>query len=140
VTVTKIRNEVEKVRGMLNKDVDSFLESLNPTPSESTTSSAEPPQPIPSSTSPPSKSKSNSKPKPKPLSQAEPSHQNPYQKTPLELEHTRLAELLLQSLLRLDAINVEGEWEVARKERKAGVKEVQGLLDRLDGGWRGRKV
>ncbi|KII92813.1 hypothetical protein PLICRDRAFT_37606 [Plicaturopsis crispa FD-325 SS-3] len=53
-------------------------------------------------------------------------------------EHTRLAELLLQSLLRLDAINSEGGWEDARRERKGAVKEVQGLLDRLDGGWRGR--
>ena len=48
------------------------------------------------------------------------------------------AELLLQSLLRLDAITAEGEWENARKERKGAVKEVQALLDRLDGGWRAR--
>jgi len=53
----------------------------------------------------------------------------------LEKEHTRLAELLLQSLLRLDAIVTDGEWEAARAERKGVVKEVQGLLDRLDGGW-----
>ncbi|KAJ6625476.1 hypothetical protein B0H10DRAFT_2001494 [Mycena sp. CBHHK59/15] len=49
-------------------------------------------------------------------------------------EHIRLSELLLQSLLRLDAITTDGEWEAARKERKAAVKEVQALLDRLDGG------
>ncbi|KAJ7446218.1 hypothetical protein B0H11DRAFT_2085611 [Mycena galericulata] len=49
-------------------------------------------------------------------------------------EHTRLSELLLQALLRLDAITTDGEWEAARKERKAAVKEVQALLDRLDGG------
>ncbi|KAK7692974.1 hypothetical protein QCA50_004615 [Cerrena zonata] len=53
-------------------------------------------------------------------------------------EHIRLGELLLQSLLRLDAINAEGEWEEARKERKGAVKEVQGLLDTLDGGWKNR--
>ena len=56
----------------------------------------------------------------------------------LEQEHLRLGELLLQSLLRLDAINAEGEWEDARRERKGAVNEVQGLLDRLDGGWRAR--
>ena len=58
--------------------------------------------------------------------------------TDLAQEHTRLGELLLQSLLRLDAIAAEGEWEEARKERKSAVREVQGLLDRLDGGWRSR--
>ncbi|KAJ6594058.1 hypothetical protein B0H19DRAFT_1093588 [Mycena capillaripes] len=53
--------------------------------------------------------------------------------TPKPKEHIRLSELLLQSLLRLDAITTDGEWDVARKERKAAVKEVQALLDRLDG-------
>jgi hypothetical protein len=53
-----------------------------------------------------------------------------------EKEHTRLAELLLQSLLRLDAIQTEGEWEEARAQRKVAVKEVQSLLDRLDEGWK----
>ena len=56
----------------------------------------------------------------------------------IEREHVRLGELLLQSLLRLDAITAEGEWETARRERKGAVKEVQALLDRLDGGWRAR--
>ena len=56
----------------------------------------------------------------------------------LAQEHVRLGEMLLQSLLRLDAINAEGEWEQARVERKKAVKEVQGLLDRLDSGWRKR--
>ena len=32
----------------------------------------------------------------------------------------------------------EGEWELARRERKGAVREVQALLDRLDGGWRAR--
>ncbi|KAJ7287794.1 BAG domain-containing protein [Mycena rebaudengoi] len=49
-------------------------------------------------------------------------------------EHIRLSELLLQALLRLDAITTEGEWEAARLERKAAVKEVQTLLDKLDDG------
>jgi BAG domain len=56
----------------------------------------------------------------------------------IEQEHSRLGELLLQSLLRLDAITAEGEWEQARKERKAGVREVQSLLDRLDSAWKAR--
>lgn len=49
--------------------------------------------------------------------------------------HTRLSELLLQVLLKLDAITPEGAWEQARKERKGAVREVQGVLDRLDGEW-----
>jgi len=57
----------------------------------------------------------------------------------LDQEHKRLGELLLQSLLRLDAIHAEGEWEQARKDRKAGVREVQALLDRLDSGWKARR-
>lgn len=55
------------------------------------------------------------------------------QQNPKPKEHIRLSELLLQALLRLDAITTDGEWETARKERKAAVKEVQALLDRLDG-------
>lgn len=57
----------------------------------------------------------------------------------LDQEHARLGELLLQSLLRLDAIHAESEWEQARKDRKAGVREVQALLDRLDTGWKARR-
>ena len=57
----------------------------------------------------------------------------------LDQEHKRLGELLLQSLLRLDAIQAESEWEQARKDRKAGVREVQALLDRLDTGWKARR-
>ncbi|KAF8637998.1 hypothetical protein AX16_010630 [Volvariella volvacea WC 439] len=53
-------------------------------------------------------------------------------------EHTRLGELLLQSLLRLDAIVPETQWEDARRERKTAVKEVQSLLDRLDAAWAAR--
>ncbi|KAL1724061.1 hypothetical protein EV715DRAFT_245698 [Schizophyllum commune] len=56
----------------------------------------------------------------------------------MDREHLRLGELLLQSLLRLDGINAESEWQDARRERKEGVREVQGLLDRLDGAWQNR--
>lgn len=50
-------------------------------------------------------------------------------------DHTRLGELLLQSLLRLDAIAPERDWPTARAERKAAVREVQELLDNLDSAW-----
>lgn len=50
--------------------------------------------------------------------------------------HTRLGELLLQALLRLDAILPESEWTEVRSARKSAVKEVQSLLDQLDNGWR----
>lgn len=60
-------------------------------------------------------------------------------KSQLAHEHVRLGELLLQSLLRLDAITPEGQWEDARRERKLAVKQVQGLLDKLDEGWKGLK-
>ncbi|KAI5890695.1 uncharacterized protein SCHCODRAFT_02632629 [Schizophyllum commune H4-8] len=56
----------------------------------------------------------------------------------MDREHLRLGELLLQSLLRLDGINAESEWQDARRERKESVREVQGLLDRLDGAWQNR--
>ncbi|KAG8897122.1 hypothetical protein FRB99_008428, partial [Tulasnella sp. 403] len=50
----------------------------------------------------------------------------------LKQEHTRLGELLLQTLLRLDALVPQSEWMDARKERKTAVREVQGLLAQLD--------
>ncbi|KAF8332705.1 uncharacterized protein EI90DRAFT_2918235 [Cantharellus anzutake] len=50
--------------------------------------------------------------------------------------HRVLGELLLQSLLRLDAITPESGWSEVRSARKGAVNEVQGLLDRLDEGWR----
>jgi len=50
-----------------------------------------------------------------------------------------LSEYLLQSLLRLDAVSVDPDWESARKERKAAVKEVQSYLDQLDVAWRNRE-
>lgn len=58
---------------------------------------------------------------------------------PTPLDHTRLSELLLQSLLRLDALHMSGsDWPEARVERKAAVREVQGVLDRLDAAWGAR--
>jgi len=54
----------------------------------------------------------------------------------LKQEYTRLGELLLQTLLRLDSFAPEGDWEEARKARKAAVKEVQGLLTRIDTAWK----
>ena len=57
----------------------------------------------------------------------------------LEYEHGRLGELLLQSLLRLDLLTLDGSWTEARQERKSAVREVQVMLDRLDGSWRARQ-
>lgn len=111
-TISQIRGELDKVREKLQPDVDDFLSALH----SSTTSSVPPPQPA----AKPASSRTVGK-------QAD-----------LAQEHMRLGELLLQSLLRLDAIIAEGEWEEARKERKGAVREVQGLLDRLDGGWKSR--
>jgi BAG domain len=53
-----------------------------------------------------------------------------------DTEHTRLGELLLQALLRLDALAIDSTWVDARRERKGAVRAVQGVLDRLDKGWR----
>ncbi|KAG9316286.1 hypothetical protein JVU11DRAFT_2316 [Chiua virens] len=62
-----------------------------------------------------------------------------YPVPPTPLDHTRLSELLLQSLLRLDALHMPGvDWPEARVQRKTAVREVQGVLDRLDGAWVGR--
>lgn len=54
----------------------------------------------------------------------------------VDAEHTRLGELLLQALLRLDALSIDSTWVDARRERKGAVRAVQGVLDRLDKGWR----
>ncbi|KAI0674947.1 hypothetical protein C8Q78DRAFT_1009753 [Trametes maxima] len=118
-TISQIRTELDKVRSSLRPDVDSFLVALAPT------SSAAKVGPSPTVLAPP----------PKPASAASSGVCTP---AALAQEHVRLGELLLQSLLRLDAISAEGEWEEARRERKGAVKEVQALLDRLDGGWRAR--
>ncbi|CAL1707697.1 unnamed protein product [Somion occarium] len=113
-TISQIRTELDKVRQNLQPDVDSFLSTLKPpqaAPTSPTTTDSPQPAHVGNAIS-------GKKPK------------------EMEQEHARLGELLLQSLLRLDAINAEGEWEDARKERKGAVREVQSLLDRLDGGWK----
>ena len=67
------------------------------------------------------------------------SEPTPESTAPTPVDHTRLSELLLQSLLRLDALHVSGaDWPEARVQRKAAVREVQGVLDRLDGAWAAR--
>lgn len=58
----------------------------------------------------------------------------------LKQNHKKFAELLLQALLRFDAFQPEGEWNKAREVRKGAVKEVQGVLDKLDGMWEEAKV
>jgi len=57
-----------------------------------------------------------------------------FHNSPSPKEHARLSELLLQSLLRLDALamNSDAGWDDARRQRKDAVKEVQSLLDTLD--------
>lgn len=126
-TVAQIRGELDAVRRTLEPDVDVFLSALDPsqTPHAAPTAiaSAAPPVPEPRVQPPSGK-------------QGQLGGRHP----DLALEHVRLGELLLQTLLRLDAIATEGEWEEARKERKGAVREVQALLDRLDGGWRAKRA
>ncbi|KAF8585962.1 hypothetical protein K439DRAFT_1409478 [Ramaria rubella] len=94
--ISKIEEELHRIRQSLIPPLDAFLGTLN--------SSSSPPTPE------------------------------------MEREHIRLGELLLQSLLRLDSYTPEGSWEDARSLRKGAVREVQSLLDKLDDGWRERKV
>jgi len=56
-----------------------------------------------------------------------------------QVTHTMLSELILQVLLRLDAMTVEG-WDEARKERRAAVKLAQEMLTKLDDGWKKMKT
>ncbi|KAJ7783334.1 hypothetical protein B0H16DRAFT_490133 [Mycena metata] len=51
---------------------------------------------------------------------------------PNEKERTRLSELLIQALERLDGIVMEPEWEACRQGRRTAVLEVQKLQDILD--------
>ncbi|KAG1832494.1 hypothetical protein EV424DRAFT_1368958 [Suillus variegatus] len=117
-TITAIRSELDRVRTTLVPDVDALIDAL--TPSTATTAS-----------SPTTPTQSFS-------STAQAPHFPPHP-TPTSSDHTRLSELLLQSLLRLDAMHLAGsDWPEARAERKAAVREVQGVLDRLDGAWSAR--
>ncbi|KAJ1304751.1 hypothetical protein OPQ81_005889 [Rhizoctonia solani] len=67
-------------------------------------------------------------------------HQDRPSAEELKQNHKKFAELLLQALLRFDAFQPEGEWNKAREVRKGAVKEVQGVLDKLDGMWEEAKV
>jgi len=58
----------------------------------------------------------------------------------LSKEKARLSELLLQSLMRLDAIIPERDWTTARSQRKAAVLHVQNLLDQMDDAWLGSNM
>jgi hypothetical protein len=109
-TIAQIRAELEGVRGTLLPGVDTLLAGITRPAADGAT----------------------------PRSDPSPATEVPTREQ--EQEHVRLGELLLQSLLRLDAITAEGEWAEARKERKGAVKEVQGLLDRLDGEWKEAKA
>ncbi|KAJ7703041.1 hypothetical protein B0H17DRAFT_1041361 [Mycena rosella] len=51
---------------------------------------------------------------------------------PQEKERLRLSELSLRFLERLDGVQIESDWEEARKERKSAVKEVLRLQEMLD--------
>lgn len=57
----------------------------------------------------------------------------------LQREHARLSELLLRGLLDLDSVDVPSHWTDARKERKEGVRKVQGELNKVDEAWGERK-
>ena len=58
----------------------------------------------------------------------------------LQREHARLSELLLRGLLDLDGVEIPSEWQTARKERKEGVRRVQGELNRVDEAWGEKKA
>lgn len=60
---------------------------------------------------------------------------NPQSRFGLEKERNRISELLMQALIRLDAIIPEHDWTNARASRKLAVNELQILLDRLDSAW-----
>ncbi|KAG1767032.1 hypothetical protein EV702DRAFT_1148024 [Suillus placidus] len=134
-TITAIRTELDRVRTTLVPDVDALVSALAPSvaPTVSSPTSA----PTPTSGSAPAQSFSSTAQVP----HFPPPHTMPasYSSKPTSSDHTRLSELLLQSLLRLDAMHLAGsDWPEARAERKAAVREVQGVLDRLDGAWLAR--
>jgi len=143
-TIIQIRSEVDSVRKTLLPSIDTFLDTL--------TAPLSVPAPvfIPTSTSTSSFAPKNQIQTPTPLhtpqralsltQEETPSRTRTPQPPSSTQEHTRLSELLLQSLLRLDAIHTDGSWELARAERKGAVRVVQGLLDSLDGGWAKRRI
>ncbi|OCF36489.1 hypothetical protein I316_01738 [Kwoniella heveanensis BCC8398] len=66
-----------------------------------------------------------------------PAHIPPFEV--LQKEHARLSEMLLKALLELDGVDIPSGWADARKERKEGVKRIQGELNRVDEAWGERK-
>ncbi|KAI6045980.1 hypothetical protein EDC04DRAFT_2864894 [Pisolithus marmoratus] len=121
-TIGAICAELDRVRSTLVPDVDAFVvacSGLLATAPHSNTFPA--PAQMPTSGSSPASSDSV------PLQE------------PTSSDHSRLSELLLQSLLRLDALHLPGaDWPDARQQRKAAVREVQNVLDRLDNAWASR--
>ncbi|KAG2079174.1 hypothetical protein BDR04DRAFT_24746 [Suillus decipiens] len=131
-TITAIRTELDRVRTTLVPDVDALVSAL--APSVATAVSSPTFTPTPTSGSAPTQLSSSTTQAP----HLPPPHPTPTPDSskPTSSDHTRLSELLLQSLLRLDAMHLAGsDWPEARAERKAAVREVQGVLDRLDGAW-----
>ncbi|KAL4074230.1 hypothetical protein V8B97DRAFT_1931338 [Scleroderma yunnanense] len=120
-TISAIRTELGRVRSTLVPDVDAFILACS----------------NPVATVPPSAmSVAQTGNLPSSSGIAPTAKQS---KGPTSLDHTRLSELLLQSLLRLDALHLSGaDWPDARQQRKAAVREVQGVLDRLDNAWASR--
>lgn len=112
-TIQAIRLELERVRETLVPDVDTFVRALAPRGVEDTGEGV--------------------------VAEGKAMGLQRESTVPTPLDHTKLSELLLQSLLRLDALHVSGaDWPEARVQRKAAVREVQGVLDRLDGAWAAR--
>ncbi|KAG1723608.1 uncharacterized protein EDB91DRAFT_1172433 [Suillus paluster] len=131
-TISAIRTELERVRATLAPDVDALISALAQSAATTTSFS-----PTPESGSAPPQSFSS----PAQVPPFPPPYPTPvsYSSKPTSQDHARLSELLLQSLLRLDAMHLAGsDWPDARAERKAAVREVQGVLDRLDGAWSAR--
>lgn len=48
------------------------------------------------------------------------------------LQAAQLSETLIQTLLALDSVTIEGSFTAARAQRKEGVRRVQELLDKVD--------
>ncbi|KAL7010143.1 hypothetical protein EMMF5_000163 [Cystobasidiomycetes sp. EMM_F5] len=43
-----------------------------------------------------------------------------------------LSEILLQTMLKLDSLDIDPSWQEARKARKEGIKSIQARLDQVD--------
>ena len=55
-------------------------------------------------------------------------------------QHAYVSEMLLQALLKLDGFDIEARWTDARKARKEGIRNVQGVLDKVDAIREGRPI